>query len=61
MSHTYQTQKRYGRNTHSTAVCSHIWPDAMKLVEAHADLHGLTKSGAVHDIVRRYFNLDTHS
>jgi hypothetical protein len=31
----------------------------MKLIRKHADEHQLTPSGAVHDALRRYFNLPT--
>jgi hypothetical protein len=41
------------------AVCAHLWPDVMKLIRKHADEHQLTPSGAVHDALRRYFNLPT--
>lgn len=50
-------RRRYGRSTKSVAVCAHLWPDVMKLIRQHADEHQLTPSGAVHDALRRYFNL----
>lgn len=50
-------RRRYGRSTKSVAVCAHLWPDVMQLVRQHADEHQLTPSGAVHDALRRYFNL----
>jgi len=31
----------------------------MQLIRQHADEHQLTPSGAVHDALRRYFNLST--
>jgi len=51
------SRRRYGRSTKSVAVCSHLWPDVMQLIRQHADEHRLTPSGAVHDALRRYFNL----
>lgn len=50
-------RRRYGRSTKSVAVCAHLWPDVMQLIRQHADEHQLTPSGAVHDALRRYFNL----
>lgn len=50
-------RRRYGRSTKSVAVCAHLWPDVMELIRQHADEHQLTPSGAVHDALRRYFNL----
>ena len=50
-------RRRYGRSTKSVAVCAHLWPDVMQLIRQHADKHQLTPSGAVHDALRRYFNL----
>jgi hypothetical protein len=41
------------------AVCAHLWPDVMDLIRQHAHEHQLTPSGAVHDALRRYFNLPT--
>lgn len=50
-------RRRYARSTKSVAVCAHLWPDVMQLIRQHADEHHLTPSGAVHDALRRYFNL----
>lgn len=49
--------RRYARSTKSVAVCAHLWPDVMQLIRQHAEEHQLTPSGAVHDALRRYFNL----
>ena len=49
--------RRYSRSTRSKAVGVHLWPDVMALIKKHADEHQLTPSGAVHDCLRRYFNL----
>ncbi len=53
----HEPRRRYGRSTKSVAVCAHLWPDVMQLIRQHADEHQLTPSGAVHDALRRYFNL----
>lgn len=50
-------RRRYGRSTKSVQVGVHLWPDVMELVRQHADEHQLTPSGAVHDCLRRYFQL----
>jgi hypothetical protein len=50
-------RRRYARSTKSVAVCAHLWPDVMQLIRQHAEQHQLTQSGAVHDALRRYFNL----
>lgn len=49
--------RRYARSTRSKKVGTHLWPDVMALIEQHAIEHQLTPSGAVHDCLRRYFNL----
>lgn len=49
--------RRYARSTRSIKVGAHLWPDVMELIQEHADEHQLTPSGAVHDCLRRYFNL----
>ena len=51
------TRRRYARSTRSIKVGAHLWPDVMELIQQHADEHQLTPSGAVHDCLRRYFNL----
>ena len=50
-------RRRYARSTRSIKVGAHLWPDVMELIQQHADEHQLTPSGAVHDCLRRYFNL----
>ena len=50
-------RRRYARSTRSIKVGAHLWPDVMELIRQHADEHQLTPSGAVHDCLRRYFNL----
>lgn len=49
--------RRYARSTRSQKVGTHLWPDVMELIRRHAAEHQLTPSGAVHDCLRRYFNL----
>lgn len=49
--------RRYARSTRSIKVGAHLWPDVMELVKQHAEENQLTPSGAVHDCLRRYFNL----
>lgn len=49
--------KRYARTTRSVKVGTNLWPDVMELIRQHAVEHQLTASGAVHDCLRRYFNL----
>lgn len=49
--------RRYARSTRSIKVGAHLWPDVMELIQKHADEHQLTPSGAVHDCLRRYFDL----
>lgn len=49
--------RRYARSTRSIKVGTHLWPDVMELIRRHATEHQLTPSGAVHDCLRRYFNL----
>lgn len=49
--------RRYARSTRSIKVGTHLWPDVMELIRQHASEHQLTPSGAVHDCLRRYFNL----
>ena len=49
--------RRYARSTRSIKVGTHLWPDVMELIRRHAAEHQLTPSGAVHDCLRRYFNL----
>jgi hypothetical protein len=49
--------RRYARSTRSVKVGVHLWPDVMDLVRKHASEHQLTPSGAVHDVLRRYFDL----
>lgn len=49
--------RRYARSTRSVQVGVHLWPDVMELVRKHAAEHQLTPSGAVHDVLRRYFQL----
>lgn len=51
--------RRYARSTHSIKVGTHLWPDVLELVRKHAEEHQLTPSGAVHDCLRRYFQLPT--
>jgi hypothetical protein len=51
--------RRYARSTHSIKVGTHLWPDVLELVRKHAEEHHLTPSGAVHDCLRRYFQLPT--
>lgn len=50
-------RRRYARSTRSIQVGAHLWPDVMDLIRQHADEHNLTPSGAVHDCLRRYFQL----
>ena len=50
-------RRRYARSTRSIQVGVHLWPDVMDLIRQHADEHNLTPSGAVHDCLRRYFQL----
>lgn len=50
-------RRRYARSTKSVKVGVHLWPDVMELVRQHADENQLTPSGAVHDVLRRYFKL----
>ena len=50
-------RRRYARSTHSKCVGTHLWPDVLELIKQHADEHQLTPSGAVHDCLRRFFNL----
>ena len=52
-----QPRRRYARSTRSVQVGVHLWPDVMELIRQHADEHQLTPSGAVHDCLRRYFQL----
>jgi hypothetical protein len=52
-----QPRRRYARSTRSIQVGVHLWPDVMELIRQHADEHNLTPSGAVHDCLRRYFQL----
>jgi len=52
-----QPRRRYARSTRSIQVGVHLWPDVMDLIRKHADEHNLTPSGAVHDCLRRYFQL----
>jgi len=52
-----QPRRRYARSTRSIQVGVHLWPDVMDLIRQHADEHNLTPSGAVHDCLRRYFQL----
>lgn len=54
-----QPRRRYGRSTRSVQVGVHLWPDVMELIRRHADENHLTPSGAVHDCLRRYFELPT--
>ena len=49
--------RRYARSTRSIKVGAHLWPDVMELIQQHAHEHQLTPSGAVHDCLRRYFQL----
>ena len=49
--------RRYARSTRSIKVGAHLWPDVMELLQRHAEEHQLTPSGAVHDCLRRYFDL----
>jgi hypothetical protein len=49
--------RRYARSTRSIKVGAHVWPDVMELLQQHATEHQLTPSGAVHDCLRRYFDL----
>lgn len=49
--------RRYARSTRSKKIGTHLWPDVLELVQQHAIEHQLTPSGAVHDCLRRYFNL----
>lgn len=57
----YNRPRRYARSTRSKKVGTHLWPDVLELVQKHAEEHQLTPSGAVHDCLRRYFNLpDIH-
>ena len=58
MTSTSETKRRrYARSTKSVQVGVHLWPDVMELIRRHAVEHQLTPSGAVHDCLRRYFNL----
>jgi hypothetical protein len=60
MTSTSQSKpRRYGRSTKSVQVGVHLWPDVMDLIRQHAHEHQLTPSGAVHDCLRRYFQLPT--
>ena len=49
--------RRYARTTNAVKVNSSLWPDVMELLTKHAEERGLSNSGAVHDCLRRYFNL----
>jgi hypothetical protein len=49
--------RRYARTTRSIKVNSSLWPDVMELLTKHAEERGLSNSGAVHDCLRRYFEL----
>lgn len=49
--------RRYARSTRSIKVGTHLWPDVMELIRQHAEEYQLTPSGAVHDCLRRYFQL----
>ena len=51
------TPRRYGRRTAARRISTSLWPDVHELVLSHAELHQLTPSGAVHDLLRRYFRL----
>jgi hypothetical protein len=44
---------------HGAAISSmtRLWPDADECVSDHAKRHNLTKSGAIHDVIRRFFSL----
>jgi len=53
--------RRYGRRTAATRISASLWPDVLIRVQKHAATHGLTPSGAVHDLLRRYFKLPTDS
>lgn len=62
-----QSRKRYGRSPEASRlrtargfrITTHLWPDAMTLLEKHCSDHNLTISGGTHDIIRRYFNLNS--
>lgn len=49
--------RRYGRRTSAQRISTSLWPDVFARVTAHAEKQQLTLSGAVHDILRRYFKL----
>ncbi|APD47052.1 MULTISPECIES: hypothetical protein [unclassified Synechococcus] len=51
--------RRYGRRTAARRVTTSLWPDVYAHLSSYASLCGLTPSGAIHDILRRYFNLST--
>lgn len=52
-----QKARGYIRRSQLIHVDTHLWLDVMELLRKHADEHHLTPSGAVHDCLRRYFNL----
>jgi hypothetical protein len=49
--------RRYGRRTRAKRISTSLWPDAYARLLSHAHTHQLTPSGAVHDILRRFFKL----
>jgi hypothetical protein len=49
--------RRYARTTNAVKVNSSLWPDVFELLQRHAEERGLSHSGAVHDCLRRYFDL----
>ena len=59
-------RKRYGRSPEAARlrtargfrITTHLWPDAMTLLEKHCSDHNLTISGGTHDIIRRFFDLE---
>jgi hypothetical protein len=53
--------RRYGRRTAAKRISASLWPDVLACVLRHATTHRLTPSGAVHDLLRRYFKLPTDS
>jgi hypothetical protein len=51
--------RRYGRRTAAQRISTSLWPDVYSRVIRHAARQQLTPSGAVHDLLRRYFKLPT--
>ncbi len=45
------------RRPRTQRITTHLAPDVLDHVKAHAEKHSLTMSGAVHDLLRIFFRL----